>query len=81
MVDGAGESALRRQVGGQRWYGLGVVARVVGELDGDLLDASVRNGVVQLVDGPLGLMSLVEPDEADTLRQACTNIRTTNDCK
>lgn len=58
-----------RQIGGQGRDGLGVVAGVVGELDGDGLRGALGNGAVQLGDGALGLDPLVEPDESDSLRE------------
>ena len=60
----------RRQVGGERRHGLGVVRRVVGELDRDGLGRPLGDGPVELRDGPLGLNALVEADEADALGQA-----------
>ena len=70
MVDRTAQPASQRQVRGQRRQPLGVVARVVGELDGDGLGAAVGHRAVQLVDGTLSLDALVEPDEPDALRQA-----------
>lgn len=71
-MDGSREAAvrLRRQVGGQRRQRLvDVAARVVGELDRDRLGRRFGRGAVQRLDGPLCLAPLVEPDEADALRQ------------
>ena len=75
VVDRAAQPARQRQVRRQRRQALGVVAGVVGELDGDGLGAALRHGAVQLVDGPLGLDTLVEPDEADALGEACRRAR------
>lgn len=71
MVDGAAEAAgrLGREVSRQRRYRLVVVARVVGELDGDRLGGALRDRAVQLLDGALSLDALVESDEAHSLRQ------------
>lgn len=72
MVDGPREATvrLRRQVGGQRRQRLvDVAARVVGELDGDRLGSALRRGAVQRLNSPLCLAPLIEPDEADALRQ------------
>lgn len=73
MVDRAAEAAgrLGREVRCQRRNGLVVVARVVGELDGDGLGRALRDRAVQLLDGALGLDALVESDEAHSLRQTC----------
>ena len=61
---------LGRQVRGQGRDRLGVVARVVGELDGDGLAGAVGDGAVELADGALGLHALVEADEAHALGKA-----------
>lgn len=73
MVDRAAEAAgrLGREVRCQRRYCLVVVARVVGELDGDRLGGALRDRAVQLLDGALRLDALVESDEAHSLRQTC----------
>lgn len=64
-------SRLWCEIGGQWRYRLVVVAGIVGEFDGDRLGRALRYGAVQLLYRPLGLDALVEPYEADTLRQAC----------
>lgn len=64
-------SCLGREVRCQGRYCLVVVARVVGELDGDGLGRALRDRAVQLLDRPLCLDALVEPDEAHSLRQTC----------
>ena len=69
-VQGAPEGppgGLRGEVGGEGRDGLGVVARVVGELDGDGLRGALWHSPVQLLDGALGLDALVEADEAHSL--------------
>lgn len=73
MVDRAAEapSRLGREVRCQGRYRLVVVARVVGELDGDGLGRAFGNRAVQLLDRSLGLDALIEPDEANSLRQTC----------
>lgn len=73
MVDWPAEAprGLWCEISGQRRYRLVVVAGIVGELDGDRLGRALRYGAVQLLDCSLGLDALVEPYEADTLRQAC----------
>lgn len=73
MVDRPAEAPSRLwcEIGGQRRYRLVVVAGIVGEFHGDRLGRALRYGAVQLLDRPLGLDALVEPYEADTLRQAC----------
>lgn len=73
MVDRPAEATSRLwcEIGGQWRYRLVVVAGIVGEFDGDRLGRALRYGAVQLLDRPLGLDALVEPYEADTLRQAC----------
>ena len=45
--------------------------RRVGELDGYWFGASDRDDAIQLVDGPLSLVSFVEPHEAHPLRNPC----------
>lgn len=76
MVNRSAEtSSLRCQVSSQRWDGLVIVARVIGELDGDRLGGALGNGAVQLLDGALSLDALVEPDEPDAFRQTCKNER------
>jgi len=72
MVDRPAEAprGLWCEISGQRRYRLVVVAGIVGELDGDRLGRALRYGAVQLLDRPLGLDALVEPYEADALRQA-----------
>lgn len=67
MVDGAGEPAgrLGRQIRGERRHRL-VIAWIVGELDGDRLGRVLRNSAVQLLDRPLRLAPLVEPNETDS---------------
>ena len=62
---------LRGEVGGEGRDGLGVVAGVVGELDGDGLGGALGHRPVQLLDGPLGLDALVEADEAHSLGESC----------
>jgi len=58
-------SSEGRQVGGQRGHpGLAVVAGVVGELHRDGVRRALWHGPVQLLDGPVRLYALVEPDEA-----------------
>lgn len=76
MVDRPAEAprGLWCEIGGQRRYRLVVVAGIVGELDGDRLGRALRYGAVQLLDRPLGLDALVEPYEADALRQACRKV-------
>lgn len=71
MVNGTAEATRRLgcQISGDRWYRLVVVARVVGEFDGDRLGGTLWNGAVQLLDCPLGLHALVEPDESDAFGQ------------
>lgn len=72
MVDWSREATirLRRQVGREwRQRLVDVAARVVGELDGDRLRGALWRGSVQRLDGPFRLAPLVEPDEADALRQ------------
>lgn len=72
VVDGPREASvrLRRQVRGQRRKRLvDVAARVVGELDGDGLRGALGRRPVQRLDRALRLAALVEPDEADALRQ------------
>lgn len=73
MVDRPAEATSRLwcEIGGQWRYRLVVVAGIVGEFDGDRLGRALRYGAIQLLDRPLGLDALVEPYEADTLRQAC----------
>lgn len=77
MVDRPAETprGLRCEISRQRRYRLVVVARIVGELDGDRLGRAFRYGAVQLLDRPLGFDALVKPYEADALRQACTGKR------
>lgn len=72
MVDRPAEAprGLWCEISGQWRYRLVVVAGIVGELDGDRLGRALRYGAVQLLDRPLGLDALVEPYEADALRQA-----------
>lgn len=72
MVDRPAEAprGLWCEISGQRRYRLVVVAGIVGELDGDWLGRALWYGSVQLLDRPLGLDALVEPYEADALRQA-----------
>lgn len=72
MVDGSREATIRlgRQVGcewGQRL--VDVAARVVGELDSDRFRGALWRCAVQCLDRPFRLAPLVEPDEADALRQ------------
>jgi len=43
--------------------------RRVGELDRDRFAGAVRNEAVELLDGSLRLVTKVEPDEPDALRQ------------
>lgn len=65
VVNGARKPSLRGEVGSQGRDSLGVVAWIVGELDGDGLRCPLRNSVVQMLDGPLSLDALVEADEAN----------------
>ena len=65
---------LRAQECGQWWQRLGVVARVVGELDGDGLGGALGDGAIQLLDRSLSLDALIKTDEADTLRQTFKKI-------
>lgn len=76
MVDRPAETprGLWCEIGGQRRYRLVVVTGIVGELDGDRLGRALRYGAVQLLDRPLGLDALIEPYEADALRQACREV-------
>jgi len=73
MVDRPAEApgGLRCEIGSQWRYRFVVVAGIVGELDGDRLGRALRYGAIQLVDRPLGLDALIEPNEANALRQAC----------
>jgi hypothetical protein len=73
MVDRPAEApgGLRCEIGSQWRYRFVVVAGIVGELDGNRLGGALRYGAVQLVDRPLGLDALIEPNEANALRQAC----------
>lgn len=64
VVNGARKPSLWGEVSCQWRYGLGVVAWVVGELDGDGLRRPFRDGVVQMFNGSLCLDALVEADEA-----------------
>lgn len=64
VVNGARKPSLWGEVCCQWRYGLGVVAWVVGELDGDGLRCPFRNGVVKMFNGSLCLDALVEADEA-----------------
>ena len=58
------------KVGGQGGQGLGIVAGVVGELHRDGLRGSLGDRSIELLDGPLGLDSLIEADEANSLGEA-----------
>jgi len=62
--------SLGRQVSCQGRDGLGVVAGVVGELDGDRLRGTLGDRSIELGDGSLRLDTLVKPDEANTFRNA-----------
>ena len=61
---------LRCQVGCQGRNGFCIVAGIVGELDRDGLRGSLRDRSIELLDGSLGLHSLVKTNEANTLREA-----------
>lgn len=47
---------------------LGAIARIVGELDGDRFGISFRGLAIQLLDGSLGFVALIEANKTDTLR-------------
>lgn len=61
------EAPLRRKISGEWGDRLGVVTRVVGELDGDGFGSAVGDGPVQFLDGPFRLNTLVKADEAYSL--------------
>ena len=76
MVDRPAETprGLWCEIGGQWRYRLVVVARIVGELDGDRFGRALWYGAIQLLDRSFSLDALVEPYEADALRQACREV-------
>ena len=77
MVDGAEESAGRRQIRGHGRDGQLVLvgAGSVGEFHRDGLGGSFGHLAIQLFDGTLRLHSLVEPDEPYPFGEPCKNRR------
>lgn len=63
----AAPRVLGRYVGGQRLHAVLVAAGIIGELDGYRLGGIFRCGAVQLLDGPIGLKSLIEAYKANAL--------------
>lgn len=57
---------LRRKISSKRRDGFVVVARIIGELDGDGFSRALRNGPVELLDGALRLHALVEANKSDS---------------
>ena len=62
--------SLGCQVGRQGRNGFCIVTGIVGELHRDGLRGSLRDRSIELLYGSLGLNSLVETNEAHTLREA-----------
>ena len=75
MVNGPREPSLRRKVCRQRCNGLGVVTRIISEFDRNRFCRTLRNRIVKMLDGSLGLYALVEAHETDAFGKSCNEKR------
>ena len=71
VVNGTGETALRRQVGGQRCQRFCIITRIIGELDCYGFGRALRYSVMQVFDRTFGLNALVVPHKTHAFGQTC----------